>query len=149
MTSVEINTTRFGTIGIQPRDIIRFEAGMRGLDDCRDWVLLADVHNDALGWLQSMDHAEVALAVVSPRRFVPDYQVRVPRAELESFGLPPAEGAHVLVIVSVSDRETTLNLKAPLIIDIERRLGRQVVTNGDQPLRHPIHPTETTARKVA
>jgi hypothetical protein len=58
------------------------ELGLPGLEDCREWALLADASNDALGWLQSTTRGDVALAVVSPRRFVPDYQVRIPRSEL-------------------------------------------------------------------
>ena len=79
---MRINTTRFGRIDIDASDVIRFTSGLPGLEDCRDWALLADTTNDALGWLQSTTRGDVALAVVSPRRFVPEYQVRIPRSEL-------------------------------------------------------------------
>jgi flagellar assembly factor FliW len=133
---MEIRTTRFGPLEIEADDVIRFPAGLAGLEGCLDWVFLADSHNDALGWLQSTTHDGVALAVVSPRRFVPDYQVRVPRNELASLCLEGAQGAHVLVIVSKNDRSISLNLKAPLVINLEQRTGRQVVTSTDQPLQY-------------
>ena len=56
---------------------------MLGLGDCLRWVLLADSQGDSLGWLQSVDHPSLALAVVSPRRFVPGYEVRLARNELQ------------------------------------------------------------------
>lgn len=133
---MEIRTTRFGPLEVEADDVIHFPAGLAGLEGCLDWVFLADSHNDALGWLQSTTHDEVALAVVSPRRFVPDYQVRVPRHELAPLCLEPAHGAQVLVIVSKNERSITLNLKAPLVINLEKRTGRQVVTSADQPLQY-------------
>src|SRR5262245_31485860 len=110
---MEILTTRFGAVQLEPGDIVRFPAGMLGLEDCQDWVLLADAENETLGWLQSTSRAEVALAVVSPRRFVPDYQVRLARTELEPLAADH-DNLHVLVIVGRRDDTLSLNLKAPL-----------------------------------
>jgi flagellar assembly factor FliW len=138
MPDLEIRTTRFGPVQIEPDDVICFPNGMLGLDGCRHWVLLADAHNDALGWLQSTTQPEVALAVVSPRRFVPDYQVRTPRAEIAPLSLDPLQDAHVLAIVSKNEESITLNLKAPLIINLERRVGRQVINSGEQPVQYEL-----------
>ena len=85
-----VRTTRFANVEVPAEDLIRFPDGMLGLDDCQSWVLLADAQNDAIGWLQSTTRASVALAVVSPRRFVPDYQLRVFRRELASLDLAQA-----------------------------------------------------------
>ena len=84
---MKIETTRFGSVEIEPDDLLQFSAGMLGLEDCRHWVLLADTENDALGWLQSTSRPEIAFAVVTPRRFVPDYQIRVSRGELAPLAL--------------------------------------------------------------
>ena len=70
---MRINTQRFGRIDVDPNDVLTFQSGLPGLEDCREWALLADASNDALGWLQSTNQGDIALAVVSPRRFVPHY----------------------------------------------------------------------------
>jgi flagellar assembly factor FliW len=145
---MEIQTTRFGAVDVDPDDVILFPTGMMGLDDCLQWVLLADAQNDALGWLQSTTHGDVALAVVSPRRFVPDYDVRVPGNELAPLTLTSLEDAHVLVVVSKTDQGITLNLRAPLVINLRRRLGRQVVHNVDHAVQHELYDAEPS-RKVA
>ena len=135
---MEINTSRFGPIRIDQDDILRFPAGILGLEECCDWILLGDTQNPAVAWLQSVERPRVALAVVSPRRFVPDFRMRVVRAELEPLELDDLSDAHVLVIVGKTERGITLNLKAPLVIHPARRLGRQVITNGELPLRHEL-----------
>ena len=134
--AMEIQTTRFGSVGVEPDDIILFPCGLPGVEPSRHWILLADVENGALGWLQSASRAELAFAVVSPRRFFPDYQVRVHRGEIQPLQLQTPHDVRVLVIVSKTGAALTANLKAPLLFNLERRLGRQVVVNDDQPLQY-------------
>ena len=135
---MRITTTRFGRIDVDAADLIRFPSGLPGLEDCREWALLADAANDALGWLQSTTRAEVALAVVSPRRFVPDYQVRIPRSELSPLALEDMRDAQVVVVVGENGTGLTLNLKAPIVINLQARTGRQVVASGDLPLHYEL-----------
>jgi flagellar assembly factor FliW len=145
---MEIHTTRFGPVDIHPHDIILFPDGILGLDDCLHWVLLADADNEALGWLQSTTYGDVALAVVSPQRFVPDHCVRVARKELAPLELG-GDDACVLAIVARNSNHVTLNLKAPLVINWRRRVGRQVVDNADQPLQYEVTCEELPRRKIA
>jgi len=119
------------------------------MEDCRQWVLLGDGQNDAVVWLQSVERPRVAEAVVSPRRFVPDFRMRVARAELEPLELTEVADSQVLVIVGRTDRSITLNLKAPLVINPARRMGRQVVTNGDLPVAYEIRSGQNALRKSA
>jgi flagellar assembly factor FliW len=133
---MEIATTRFGTLTIADDDVLTFVDGLIGMEDCRRWTLLADAQNTALGWLQSLERPEVALAVVSPRRFVPDYRARVSRRDVEPLGVTAAEDAQVLAIVNQVGESLALNLKAPLVIHLETRLGRQVVAKDDHAVQH-------------
>jgi flagellar assembly factor FliW len=146
---MEIITNRFGRFEVQADDILRFPAGLLGFEDCREWVLLADVENDALAWLQSIDRPEVAVAVVCPRRFVPAYQMRVARRELAALELDDPKQARVLAILGKTGRTITLNLKAPVVINLERRLGRQVVANDDHPVQYEMDRGTPAFRKSA
>ena len=151
---MHINTTCFGPIQVEADDILLFPNGVIGFEDCRHWILLADKDNEAVGWLQSIVRPDVALAVVSPRRFVPDYRIRVSRRELIALELAEVDQAYVLAVVSKSGGCLTLNLKAPLIINFDRRLGRQVLTLDEQPLQLelaglPLPSRKSTDRAVA
>ena len=146
---MRISTTRFGPVTFEAHDVIHFPEGLPGLAGCCDWVFLADAQNDAVAWLQSVHRWEVALAVVSPRRFVPDYQIRVARPELEPLKLEKATAVEVLVIVGRTERSVTLNLKAPLVINVDRRLGRQVITNGRLPVRFELENGSPALKKIA
>ena len=146
---MEITTSRFGPLEIDPGDMLHFPAGLLGLEDCRQWALLADRRNEAVAWLQSVERPEVALPVVSPRRFVPGYQVRIARRELTGLGLDDIKAAKVLSILGKTGPTITLDLKAPLMINLARSLGRQVVTNGDLPVRFELGSDHPTLRRSA
>ncbi len=141
---MNISTTRFGSLTIEDGDVLTFADGLIGMEDCRRWVLLGDAENAALAWLQSLERPEVALGVVSPRRFVPDYQVRVGKREIAPLGLENPNDAQVLVIVSQAAGRLALNLKAPLVIHLAKQVGRQIVARDDHAVQHLL---EATARR--
>ncbi len=146
---MEIATTRFGAVQISRSDRICFPGGLPGFEDCRDWVLLAERPQSEMGWLQSTVWPDLALAVVNPRVYVPSYEVRVEPSELNPLGLGSPADAQVLAIVARHGDFLTLNLKAPLAINVRRQLGRQVVNNGTWSLHHVVTGRPVPLRKSA
>ena len=63
--------------------------------------------------------------------------------------LEHVKDAQVLTIVSKNERSITLNLKAPIVINLRLQLGRQVVANGDLPLQHELTSVPATLKKSA
>ncbi len=146
---MKIHTTRFGSIEIEPDDILFFRNGLLGFEDCRHWVLLADSDNASVAWLQSMQHSDIAMPVVSPRRFVADYQVRLEPTDVDTLQLTSVEQAYVLGVVSRDEETLTLNLRAPLVINLDRRIGCQVVTVDPQPLQYELATLPVNLRRSA
>ncbi len=146
---MKIHTTRFASIEIEPDDILFFRNGLIGFEDCRHWVLLADSDNTAVAWLQSMQHSDIALPVVSPRRFVTGYQVRLEPGDVDTLQLSDVEQAFVLAVVSRNDETLTLNLRAPLVINLDRRIGSQVISVDNQPMQYELAALPTTLRRSA
>ncbi len=146
---MDIQTSRFGTLEIDPQDILLFPAGVIGMEECKHWVLLSDDDNDAVGWLQSLTAAELAFSVVSPRRFSEEYQLRTTRLDLAPLCFEEADEAFLLGILTKNGPSLTVNLKAPLVINLQRRLGAQVVAVDDQPIQHEIACQPAPLRKSA
>ena len=151
---MDVLTTRFGILSVEPQDELIFESGLIGLEHCRRWVVLTDTKNPALGWLQSLDEGHIALGVVSPRRFVPEYQLRTDRAALDTLELAAACDAEVVVIASrqADGPEAgglTLNLRAPLVINVERRRGCQVIAKDDLPVQFALSAPSLPLKRTA
>ncbi|NOY29205.1 MAG: flagellar assembly protein FliW [Planctomycetes bacterium] len=148
-SQMDVHTTRFGTLSVPEQDELLFPQGLIGLEDCRRWVVLTDSDNPALGWLQSIEHGHIALGVVSPRRFVSDYQLRVDRDELRFLELATEHDAEVVVIASRQESDLTLNLRAPLVINVQQRRGCQVVAKDAYPVRFALTAQTIPLRRTA
>ncbi len=146
---MQINTSRFGPVEIMPEDILLFSRGIIGFEEHRHWVLLGDDSSDCVAWLQSLSDEAVALPLVSPRRFVPSYRVRVTKDQLSPLELAVLDHAFVLVTLSYHDRGPTINLRAPIVINLDRRIGKQLVTSTVESIQQAILGESTTLRKSA
>jgi flagellar assembly factor FliW len=148
-SDMRFRTTRFGTLKIDSEGILLFPEGLVGHDRLRHFVLLSESNNPVVGWLQSLNRADFAVAVVAPQHFVENYTLKLHRSQLSALPWAPTDPAVVLVIASRHDDHFTLNLKAPIVINLDRCLGRQVVTADDQPIRHVLSAQPEILRKIA
>jgi flagellar assembly factor FliW len=146
---MQFSTSRFGAVDIRPEDILLFSRGVIGFEDHRHWVLLADGSNDAVAWLQSLSDEAVALPLVSPRRFVPGYRVQITRNQLTPLELAVLDHAFVLVVLSYHQGTPTINLRAPVVVNLDRRIGRQLLTNTEEPIQQAICEEPMVLRKSA
>ncbi len=146
---MQISTTRFGTLCVDVDDLIHFPHGIVGFEDCQRWILLADPQNSAVGWMQSAERPATALPVVSPRRFVDSYRVRVTRDQLAGLNLSERDRLYVLCVVGKRDGGYVMNLRAPVLVNLDRRLGCQVITHDDQPLHMALTKPPAPLQKSA
>jgi flagellar assembly factor FliW len=126
---MDVKTTRFGTLTIEPERIIHFPLGLVGFETLQRFVLIDSDEIAPMRWLQAVDEPSLAFLVVEPQLFFPDYLVSVTADERKVVGLGEADEAVVacLVVVPADPREMTINLMGPLIMNPEKRLGKQAV----------------------
>ncbi|MEZ6109052.1 MAG: flagellar assembly protein FliW [Pirellulaceae bacterium] len=55
----------------------------------------------------------------------------------------------MLCAVSSNEEAVTANLRAPIVINLDRRLGCQVITTDEQSLQHEILPLPVHLRRTA
>ncbi len=135
---MDINTSRFGRLQFSMAETICFPAGLIGLEDCRSWVLISPRAGDRVLWIQSTQQAEIALPLVDPRTFVPDFTLQIEPSDWAPLGKRETDLVQVLVTLGSKETGLSLNLLAPLVINCERRIGRQVVNLDDWAVDHPL-----------
>ena len=146
MSTVTINSTRFGALEIPADAIIEFPAGLIGLGG-RRYALIATDAESPFHWLQSVEDAGLALPVTDPWRFFADYEVELSDEETARIGVEDAEGVAVWVTVRASGElsEFTANLRAPILVNEGR--GHQVINAfAAAPLRAKLFPEEPAQR---
>lgn len=126
---MQIKTSRFGAVQIQTTDLIQFPEGLLGFNDLRSFVLLDDPSDDIFAWVQSCENPGIAFPVLEPELFTDAYTVRLSKGDKESLGLAEGQSFRIFTIVTIPEDPTkmTANLKAPLVINVANRVGRQCV----------------------
>jgi flagellar assembly factor FliW len=132
---MRIDTRRFGTLHLNSDQLFLFPQGLIGMETLRQWALLPDPQNPSVAWLQSASRGDRAIALISPRAFFDSYRVHVTRRELECLHMKSGTELYIMTTVSGHVGKLTTNLRAPLILNLDQRLGCQIITNDSQPLQ--------------
>ncbi|KMP11126.1 flagellar assembly factor FliW [Candidatus Nitromaritima sp. SCGC AAA799-A02] len=138
-------TARFGSLEIKDDEIINFPDGLYGFDKEKEFVLLPlDPQIESpMEWLQSLRTPELAFVVTDPFLFVPQYKMVLSDDEKDQLKIKSAESVMIRVIVTIPKvhADMTANLVAPLVINQENRLARQIVlTTAEYDTRHCLLP---------
>ena len=132
-----IASTLLGPLEVGPESRLRFDAGLYGFPDARDFALVPS-GREGLWWLQSADEPALALLLADPFHFFPDYAPDVPDAEVAALAREAAEFT-LFVVVTLSADAPTANLRAPVVVDAQARRARQVVLPEERRVvREPI-----------
>jgi flagellar assembly factor FliW len=142
MTEAErtIELPRFGTCTYRESEVLTFPWGLPGFPASQRFLALSVADQGGVFWLQSLDEPKVALPVVDPYAFFPDYDPRLPAFARISLELERAEDFALLAVAIIPEEgDATLNLLAPIVINLRTQIGRQVtVEGGDYPMRAPL-----------
>ena len=102
---------------------------------------IVDHHDSLLRTLQCLDATDLRFLVVPPNVFYPDYAPVVSDQVVEDLEIGSAADVLLLVLLSAPDglATATVNLRAPLVINVRTRRAAQVVLDDqDHPLAAPI-----------
>jgi flagellar assembly factor FliW len=138
--------TPFGNFEAQGDSIVSFPDGLPGFEQCRRFVVLRHADASPLVCLHSVDGPGAAFLAIDPRRVVPRYRCELSDADRLRLGAGPKTTLLWLSIVTIAnDDELFVNLRAPVVVNPERLVGLQAMSQGSTyPLRHRIDLPELT-----
>ncbi len=138
-----VKTARFGEIEVPQASIIAFPKGILAFNQEKQFALLAINETPFFKWLQSLASPELTFLVVDPFTIKQDYQLELDNNTKETLTIKQRQDVVIYTIVTVPPTgliNATTNLLAPLVINYQSKLAKQIVLNGDyQDLRHPLY----------
>lgn len=140
-----IKTKCFGDVDVSPEKIIRFENGLMGFEDFKEYTILFDSEkkaNRTIMWLQSIEEQALALPVVDPLVISEVYNPVVEDELLTSVGEFAEDDMLILVTLTVPSDITrmTANYKAPIIINAGTLKGIQLIAENEEYLvKYPVY----------
>ena len=143
---VEIDTRVFGKIAVEDDKIIRFDKGILGFPDLKDFTLIFDIDKgveSGIKWLQSIQEPGFAMPVMNPELVMAGYKPEFDIELLKPLGNNlDSENILMLVTVTVPKDITkmTVNLKAPIIISADNCKAVQLISDNEAySVRYPIY----------
>lgn len=136
-----VETTRFGNIAVTENDIITFPEGMLGFSKINQYVLVERADDSLFLWLQAVKKPSVAFPLLEPQILERGYKVELSEEDQSILEIKEAAGSKVFSIITIPSDPTkmTSNLKAPIVINLKKRLAKQVILHDqDYPIRKAI-----------
>jgi flagellar assembly factor FliW len=148
----EVQTKYFGAMACPPDSEFEFPAGLPGFEAERRFVFLERPDADPLLFLQSLSNPNLCLILLPVLVADREYRLALTAEDLAALRLPvdrqPEIGKDILcaVVVCAGDEcrpVPTVNLMAPIVVNLHQRIGMQVIqTEFAYPYRQPLFPSE-------
>ena len=142
---MKANTRVFGEIEIADEKIITMERGMIGFPNLNHFALIFDEEKGqkqtSIMWLQSMDDTDIAFPVMDPHAVKEDYNPNVNEEIVAPIGELNEENTFVLVTVTVPKKieDFSVNLKAPIVVNMDNRKAVQLIVEDDYPVKYKVY----------
>lgn len=120
---MKLKTDQFGEIEFSEDLILKFEEGLYGFEQLKKYLLIK-TDDDLFYWLTSIDRPEICFPLVGTRIIDENYP------EEEQYE------AFAIVTLNKDPLQITANLKAPVYINQERKVGFQKIIDTD---KYPIN----------
>lgn len=127
---MEINANYFGQVSYEANEAIHIINGLIGFESYTEYLPIPfHEDNDSLISLQSLEDETLSFILMNPFGIYPDYAPSISRQDMEELKAKSAEDISYYVISVIRDSvaESTVNLKAPLIVNALNRQAKQVI----------------------
>jgi flagellar assembly factor FliW len=123
------------------RNAIAFPDGIPGFEACRRFVLLTADSLAPLRRLEAIEGPPAAFLGIDPRLVMDGYRCRLSENDMRALGADADSTLLWFAIISEADGVLSANLRAPIVINPQRMIGRQVLPDdGLYPIRHVLTP---------
>lgn len=142
---MEITSKLLGHIEYSNDNIIRFDEGLIGIPDKKNFILIEKEDFKPFSYLQSVDDPAFILVVINPMMVEKEYRFDIHKDDLNAIDILSENDFSLLAIVIFAKRieNITVNLKAPILINIHTKKALQIILQNDdysveEPLMRPV-----------
>ena len=141
----QLDSPTLGFVVYGDDDVVRFDQGLPGFETLRDFLIVTRDECAPFVFLASLTDPDVALPLLplalAAGADAPGLagEALAALGELPPAGSNPAIAAYAVVVIGPEAREIVANLRAPVVVDLERRRGAQVILADDRlPVAAPL-----------
>lgn len=138
---MKVNTKFFGEVEIEESGVIEFVKPILAFEDMRKFVLLEGMEDLVFTFLQSIEDPNLCFLIVPPSMIVEEYDIELDDELVKLLGLETPVDALLYNIVTVPEdvQNLTVNLKAPIIINLKnKKAAQEIFANDKYSIKHRV-----------
>lgn len=138
---MELKTKHHGTFTYKEEEIITFNKGIKGLEYLKKFIIADIKENPVFKILQSIEDEAVGLVIISPFEVKNNYEIDLKDDVTESLNISSSQEVILYNTVTLNSdvNKITVNLKAPIVINNNKKLGEQVIIDKEEyKIKHPL-----------
>jgi flagellar assembly factor FliW len=142
---MEIKTKYHGIKHYKDSDVITFKKGIPGFENLKKFIIFPVEENNLFYVLQSIEDLSIGLVLISPFNILKDYEFELDDSKMEELGIKSYEDIIVFNTVTLNSKieNITANLKAPFVININKKIGEQIILDGSNySIKYPLFKEE-------
>ena len=141
----KIDTRDFGETEVEDSAVFSFPNGVYAFEEEKEFALLSPLGAGIYPmWLQSTNNSSLCFIVFDPELIDEGFTVVLNESERRLLDIQDDSEIRCLVIAKVPEnyKETTVNMKSPIVINSRNNRAIQVILPMDYPFRLPIYTEE-------
>lgn len=135
---MNIQTRDFGEITIEEEDIVTFVHPIFGFENLKKFVFLFNQSESSqFVWLQSIEDKNICFILVDSSVVACNYNPIITnkqKAELEDGQII----YWLMVVINEDFKKSTVNLKSPIILNVQKRKAMQVILEQKYDIKYPL-----------
>ncbi|HGM3507190.1 TPA: flagellar assembly protein FliW [Clostridioides difficile] len=120
---------------------VTLKKGILGFENLKEYELLDIEDNDSLKEFNSTEEECIGFVVVSPFEIINEYEIVLNQETIEKLEVKSPKDVVLFNIITLGKtlEESTVNMKAPIVINIKTNFGMQIILQDDKySIRHPL-----------
>lgn len=128
-----LKTKYHGDIEYKENEVINFKRGILSFEQLTKFIVFPLKGNDFFNVVHSIEDKDIGFIVASPFSIKKDYTFELSDKTIEELEIKNSNEVLVQNILTINSDmiKTTINLRAPLIININSKLGEQIILNNE------------------
>ncbi len=147
-----IYSTKLGEVDITDEQILNFQNGIPGFPNLRKFALIAQDNDQPIHWLVSLEDRFVALPVVNPWLVCVDYSLNLSQTDVQELGIENQADLSIWAVLTIpkdNPGETTINLLAPIVINLKNRKAKQIIQEeSNYSVKHSLREEIERSKKI-
>lgn len=129
-----LESPRIGKFDFTSDDLIVLSSPIIGFNNLSEFLFISSPEFLPFSYFQSVEDVNVTFIIAEIKPLFPEFKLKITKADKKVLKIAPNDeiASFGIVVVREDPQKATINLKAPLVINTNKKLAKQIVLDDDK-----------------